>query len=42
MRAVFDAPDRQRADWLSQSLVADLQTTAPKGGALWEAGIKDA
>ena len=42
LRAVFDAPDRRRADWLSQQLIADFQDTAPKAVAIWEAGVEDA
>jgi transposase-like protein len=42
LRAVFNAPDRKRADWLSQQLIADFQTTAPKAVAIWEAGMEDA
>lgn len=42
MRAVFDAPGRRRADGLSQQLVTDFATTAPKAAAIWEAGIEDA
>jgi putative transposase len=42
VRAVFEAPDRRRADWLSQQLIADFQDTAPRAVAIWEAGIEDA
>lgn len=42
LRAVFEAPDRGRADWLSPRLMADFQTTAPKAVAIWETGIEDA
>jgi putative transposase len=42
VRAVFDAPDRRRADWLSQQLLADVLDPAPRAVAIWEAGIADA
>ncbi|MGC8489109.1 MAG: IS256 family transposase [Clostridia bacterium] len=42
VRAVFEAPDRRRADWLSQPLITDFQETAPKAVAIWEAGVEDA
>jgi putative transposase len=42
LRAVFDAPDRRRADWLSQQLIADVQDTAPQAVAIGEAGVEDA
>jgi transposase-like protein len=42
LRAVLDAPDRQRADLLLRPLLEDFATTAPRAVALLEAGIEDA
>jgi transposase-like protein len=42
LRAVFDAPDRKRADLLLPPLLEDFATTAPRAVALLEAGIEDA
>ena len=41
LRAVFDAPDRKRADLLLRPLLEDFATTAPRAVALLEAGIED-
>ncbi len=42
LRAVFDAPDRKRADLLLASLLEDFAPTAPRAVAILEAGIEDA
>jgi putative transposase len=42
LRAVVGAPDRKRADLLLPPRLEDLATTAPRAGALLEAGIEDA
>jgi len=42
LRAVFDAPDRQRADLLLPSLLAEFATPAPRAVASLAAGIEEA
>jgi putative transposase len=42
LRAVFDAPDRKRADLLLRPLLEEFATTAPRAVAILEAGIEDA
>lgn len=42
LRAVFDAPDRKRADLLLPPLLEEFATTAPRAVAILEAGIEDA